>query len=267
MKKTLALILAVIMMLSLLCACGGTKEKVTLKILDTAYTTEDYAIAFAKNSDLTEEVNGALEALIADGTVKAVIDKYISGKENDLKFQQDAEGKEELKMATNANFPPYEYHENNEILGIDAEIAAAICDKLGKKLVIEDMEFDSILASVQSGKCDFGMAGLTVTEDRLKNVDFSTSYATGVQVVIVPEGSPITTVDDLFVEGKNYHIGVQNATTGDIYASGDFEDSGLGTVERYSKAADAIQALVTGKIDCVIIDNEPAKTFVEANNK
>ena len=266
MKKTLSLILAIVLILSVMCACGS-KQKVTLQILDTAYTTEDYAIAFAKNSDLTEEVNGALEALIADGTVKAVIDKYISGKENDLKFQQDAEGKEELKMATNANFPPYEYHENNEILGIDAEIAAAICDKLDKKLVIEDMEFDSILASVQSGKCDFGMAGLTVTEDRLKNVDFSTSYATGVQVVIVPEGSPITTVDDLFVEGKNYHIGVQNATTGDIYASGDFEETGLGTVERYSKAADAVQALVTGKIDCVIIDNEPAKTFVEANNK
>lgn len=163
-----------------------------------------------------------------------------------------------LTMATNATFPPYEFHENGEIVGIDAEIAKAIADKLGMELKIEDMEFDSIITSVQSGKSDMGMAGLTVTEDRKVNVDFSDSYATGVQVVIVKEDSDISSIDDL--NGKK--IGVQTATTGDIYAGDDYGDE---NVERYSKGTDAVSALVSGKIDCVIIDNEPAKEFVKAN--
>ena len=171
-----------------------------------------------------------------------------------------------LIMATNAAFPPYEFYENNKIVGIDAEIAALIADELDKELVIEDMEFGSIVTAVQSGKVDIGMAGMTVTEDRLESVDFTTSYATGVQVVIVPDGSEITTVDDLYAEGATYKIGVQQDTTGDIYMTEDIEKEGLAlTVERYNKGADAVQALVTGKIDCVIIDNEPAKAFVAAN--
>ena len=170
-----------------------------------------------------------------------------------------------ITMATNAEFPPYEYHEGDSIVGIDAEIAAAIAEKIGAELVIEDMAFDSIIPAVQSGKADFGMAGLTVTEERMQQVDFSSSYAQGVQVVIVKEGSPITTVDDLFVDGADNTIGVQNATTGDLYATWDIEDMGLGTIERYNKGADAVQALKTDKIDCVIIDNEPAKAFVAAN--
>lgn len=163
-----------------------------------------------------------------------------------------------LVMATNAAFPPYEYYENGQIVGIDAEIAKAIADKLGMELRIEDMEFDSIIAAVQTGKADIGMAGMTVTEDRKLNVNFTDSYATGVQVVIVKEGSSIKTIDDL--NGKK--IGVQTSTTGDIYASDDFGDE---NVERYSKGTDAVAALSAGKIDCVIIDNEPAKAFVEAN--
>ena len=169
-----------------------------------------------------------------------------------------------LVMATNAAFPPYEYIENGEPTGIDVEIAQAIADELGMELVVEDMEFDSIIPAVQSGKADVGLAGMTVTEDRLQSVNFSTSYATGVQVVIVTEDSEITSVDDLFGD-KNYTIGVQNATTGDLYATWDIEDEGLGTVERYNKGADAVQALISGKVDCVIIDNEPAKAFVAAN--
>ena len=170
-----------------------------------------------------------------------------------------------LVMATNANFPPYEYHEGDKIVGIDAEIAEKIAEELGMEFRIEDMAFDSILPAVQSGKADFGMAGMTVTEDRLKSVNFSTSYATGIQVVIVKEGSPITSVDDLFAEGANHKIGVQINTTGDIYSTDDIEEKGLGVIERYNNGADAIQALVTDKIDCVIIDNEPAKSFVAAN--
>jgi ABC-type amino acid transport substrate-binding protein len=169
-----------------------------------------------------------------------------------------------LSMGTNAQFPPYEYYENNAITGIDAEVAAAIADKLGMELKIEDMEFDSIIASVKSGKVDMGMAGMTITDERLQEVNFSTSYATGVQVVIVKEDSPITSVDDLFGD-SNYTIGVQLATTGDLYSTWDIEDEGLGTVDRYDKGADAVLALVNGKVDCVVIDNEPAKKFVEAN--
>ena len=179
---------------------------------------------------------------------------------NDL--QTANEGK--LTMATNAAFPPYEYLEGNEIVGIDAEIAAAIADKLGLELQIDDMEFDAITEAVKGGKADIGLAGMTVTEERLEEVDFTASYATGVQVVIVTEDSAITSVDDLFAEGASHVIGVQRNTTGDLYTTWDLEDAGLATIDRYSKGADAVQALSTGKVDCVVIDNEPAKAFVEA---
>ncbi|MCL1816143.1 MAG: transporter substrate-binding domain-containing protein [Clostridiales bacterium] len=169
-----------------------------------------------------------------------------------------------LIMATNATFPPYEFHEGGKIIGIDAEIAALIAQKLGMKLDIMDIEFDSIIAAVQTGKADMGMAGMTVTEDRLKSVSFSTSYATGVQVIIVQEDSPIQTVDDIFA--GDYTVGVQTSTTGDIYISDDLEDAGTGKVERYNKGTDAVLALSTGKVDCVVIDNEPAKAFVAANS-
>ena len=170
------------------------------------------------------------------------------------------EGK--LIMATNAAFPPYEYIEGNEIVGIDAEIAKAIADKLGLELVINDMEFDAIIESVKGGKADIGLAGLTVTDERKEAVNFTDSYATGVQVVIVTENSTITSVDDLFADDAATKIGVQRATTGDLYTTWDLEDEGLATIDRYSKGADAIQALKTGKVDCVVIDNEPAKAFV-----
>ena len=199
----------------------------------------------------------------------------------------DEAGKKTLKMATNAYFPPYEYYDGDKIVGIDADIAQAIADKLGMELVIEDMEFNSIISAVQSGNVDFGMAGMTVTEDRLKNVDFSESYATGVQVVIVKADSDYQKPEDL--TGKK--VGVQLATTGDIYASASVEEGGYGeeNVEKFSKGADAIialkqdkidaanvtqynngslavEALVNGQIDAVIIDNEPAKEFVKAND-
>ena len=160
-----------------------------------------------------------------------------------------------LTMATNAYFPPYEYYDGDAIVGIDADIAAAIADKLGLELVIEDMEFDSIITAVSTGKADMGLAGMTVTEERLQNINFSTTYATGVQSIIVKADSGITSCDDL--AGKT--IGVQLATTGDIYAS---DDPNFGGVDQYNKGNDAIMALSQGKVDAVIIDNEPAKSFV-----
>ena len=169
-----------------------------------------------------------------------------------------------LKMATNAEFPPYEFYDGDVVVGIDAEIAAAIAEKIGMELEIVDTAFDSIIPSIVAGMYDMGMAGMTVTEERLEEVNFSESYATGVQVVIVNEGSDITSVDDLFGE-NNYTIGVQTGTTGDLYSTWDIEDEGLGTVSRFNKGADAVEALKIGKVDCVIIDNEPAKAFVAEN--
>lgn len=160
-----------------------------------------------------------------------------------------------LTMATNATFPPYEYYESDAIIGIDAEIAGAVAEKLGLELKIEDMEFDSIILAVTQGKADLGLAGMTVTEERLEAVDFSDSYATGIQAVIVTEDSEITGISDL--DGKK--IGVQLATTGDIYAK---EDFGEDNVEAYNKGADAVMALKQGKVDAVIIDNQPALAFI-----
>ena len=171
-----------------------------------------------------------------------------------------------LHMATNAAFPPYEMiSDNGGFEGIDVEIATAIAQKLGLELVVDDMEFNSVIISVQGGKSDIAMAGLTVTDERKQNVDFTESYATGVQVIIVPEGSDIQTVDDL---ANDKMIGVQDGTTGYIYCSAKVADGGYGEdhVSSYPNGAMAIEALKGGKVDAVVIDNEPAKAFVAAND-
>ncbi len=176
---------------------------------------------------------------------------------------QPAASDNTLVMATNAFFEPYEYYEGDDIVGIDAEVGKAIADKLGMDFSISDVDFDAIIPNVQSGKATMGMAGMTVTPDREKNVSFTRSYSTGIQVVIVPEGSDIASLDDM--EGKM--IGVQQGTTGDIYCSDTPENGGFGeeNVTRYNKGSDAVMALLSGKVDCVVIDNEPAKAFVAAN--
>ncbi|MCQ2419702.1 MAG: ABC transporter substrate-binding protein [Clostridia bacterium] len=170
-----------------------------------------------------------------------------------------------LTMATEATFPPYEYYEGDKIVGIDVEIAQIIAEKLGMELEVTDIAFDSILPGVQTGKYDIGMAGMTVTDERKEQVNFSDSYATGVQVVIVKDGSAITSVDDLFADGANNTIGTQTGTTGFLYATWDIEDEGLGTVKAFAKTTAAVEALKNGQVDCVILDNEPAKALVAAN--
>ncbi len=227
MKKILSAILAGTMMCSMaigFAGCGGSGE---------ASKTETTAPAETK------------AASTADSATKDSANKGENG---------------ELHMATNAFFEPYEYYENDNIVGIDAEIAEAICDKLGYTLVIDDMDFDSIITAVQSGKADFGMAGMTVTEERKQAIDFTDTYTNAVQVIIVKEGSDkVKTKDDL----KTAVIGVQMGTTGDIYVS-DYEADGA-TIERFNKGADAVLALAQGKVDAVVIDNEPAKAFVAQN--
>ena len=236
MKKFIALSLALVLCLGMLAGCGSSEASAA----PAASAPEAPASAPAASAaePAAEPAASAAEPA-ADGALTTVTD-----------------GK--LTMATNAYFPPYEYYDGDAIVGIDADIAQAIADKLGLELVIEDMEFDSIITAVSTGKADFGLAGMTVTEERLQNINFSDSYATGVQSVIVKEDSDIVSLDDL--AGKM--IGVQLATTGDIYASDEF---GSDFVEQYNKGNDAVMALVSGKIDAVIIDNEPAKSYVAAN--
>ena len=164
-----------------------------------------------------------------------------------------------LTMATNATFPPYEMTtDNGTIEGIDVETAQAIADKLGLELQVDDMDFDAALLSVQQGKADIAMAGITVTDERKAVRAFSDSYATGIQSIIVPEGSDIATADDL--AGKK--IGTQRGTTGYLYCSDDF---GEDAVVAYDNGLTAVQALNNGQVDAVVIDNEPAKAYVESN--
>ncbi len=219
MKKVSALILALAMCTAMLTACGG-------------------------NSNTTASTGSAAPAATTSE----------AGADEGYKLATDGT----LTMATNAYFPPYEYYDGQDVIGIDADIAQAIADKLGLKLKIEDMEFDSIITAVSTGKADLGLAGMTVTPDRQKNVDFSDSYATGIQSVIVKEDSTIAKPDDL----KGKKIGVQLSTTGDIYATDEF---GKDSVVQYNKGNDAVMALTQGQIDAVIIDNEPAKSYVAAN--
>ena len=164
-----------------------------------------------------------------------------------------------LTMATNAAFPPYEMTTDaGAFEGIDIDTAQAIADKLGLELQIDDMDFDAALLSVQQGKADIAMAGVTVTDERKAVMDFSDSYATGIQSIIVPEGSDIASPDDL--AGKK--IGTQRGTTGYIYCSDDFGDE---NVVAYDDGLTAVQALNNGQVDAVVIDNAPAKEFIAAN--
>lgn len=163
-----------------------------------------------------------------------------------------------LHMATEGTFPPYEYYDNGQLVGIDIEVAGAIAEKLGMKLETTDIAFESIIPGVQAGKYDIGMAGVTVSEERLQQVNFSDSYATGVQVVIVKEGGKVQSLDDM----ADAIIGTQSGTTGFIYASSDFGDD---HVKSFTKTTDAVEALKNGQVDCVLLDNAPAEALVDAN--
>ncbi len=183
------------------------KRNSDLSILEEEFALEDYAICVSKEQpELTAAINEALSELIEDGTLQKIIDHYITDGEVKGLAYESPEGLDyangELVMATNATFPPYEYYNSNMIVGIDAEMARAVADKLNRKLVIEDMEFDSIITAVQGGKADIGAAGMTVTEDRLKNIDFTISYTTAKQVIVVRNGNSgaITSIRDSFYQ-------------------------------------------------------------------
>ena len=234
MKKILALTLALVLCLGMLSACGNDAS------------SAETSTAAAASTPAEETAAPAEDAAPAD---TAAVTTVTAG---------------ELHMATNAAFPPYEMiADDGSFEGIDVEIAGAIAEKLGLTLVVDDMDFGSIITAVQTGKEDIAMAGLTVTDERKENVDFTDSYATGVQVVIVPEDSDIATIDDL--EGKL--IGCQESTTGYIYCSDTPENGGYGeeNVTAFPNGANAVQALISGKVDCVVIDSQPAQEFVKQN--
>ena len=238
MKKFLAMTLALAMSLSL-AACGGGASSST-----PSASTPDASTSTPDASTGDESTGFAVSSEYGDFTVVE-------------------EGK--LHMSTNASFPPYEMTtDDGGFEGIDVEVAGVIAEKLGLELVVDDMGFDAALTAVQNGQSDIAMAGITVTEDRLEVMDFSESYATGVQVVIVREDSPIQTLDDL---NNAEMIGCQAATTGYIYASDTPENGGYGEehVTAYENGSLAVMALMANQIDAVIIDNEPAKSYVEAN--
>lgn len=199
-----------------------------------------------------------IAAIILSAALVVALAACGSSKDSD---SDKSSGKAEtLTMGTNASFPPYEYvDDNGKIVGIDAEIAQAIADKLGMKLEIKDMEFESLVPAVKAKSIDLALAGMTVNEERKQSVNFSDSYSTGVQVVIVKENSEIKTVDDL----KGKKIGVQAGTTGDTYCTDDFGEE---NVKQFSNGSLAVAALANGQVDCVVIDNEPAKNYVAANS-
>ena len=236
-KKIMAVLVAAGMVVSL-AACGGSQ---------TATGTAESA------AETVESAAETAESTAAEAT-ESVAEAAAS---EDAELVTVTEGK--LTMSTNAAFPPYEMTtDSGDLEGIDIEVAGAIAKKLGLELQVDDMDFDAALLAAQQGKSDIVMAGVSVTEERQKVMEFSDSYATGVQVIIVKEDSEIASVEDL--EGKM--IGTQRGTTGNIYCTDDYGEDHITT---YDNGLTAVQALMNGQVDCVVIDQEPAKAFVAAN--
>ena len=231
MKKLTALLLGTAMVLSL-AACGGSASTASSEAASSEAASSEETSEAASSEAASESTDAAELTTVTDG---------------------------KLTMSTNAAFPPYEMTaDDGSFEGIDIDVAAAIADKLGLELQVDDMDFDAALLAAQNGKSDMVMAGVTVTDERQKVMDFSDTYAEGIQSIIVPEDSDIATVDDL--AGKT--IGTQRGTTGYIYCTDDFgEDS----VVAYDNGLTAVQALNNGQVDAVVIDNAPAKEFVAAN--
>lgn len=232
MKKALSLMTAAALVLSL-AACGSTASSAASSEAASSETaSSDAASSEAASSEAASETETAELSTVEPG---------------------------KLIMSTNAAFPPYEMTTDfGEFEGIDIETAQAIADKLGLELQIDDMDFDAALLAVQQGKSDMVMAGVTVTDERQNVMDFTDSYATGIQSIIVKEDSDIASVDDL--AGKK--IGTQRGTTGYLYCSDDFGDE---NVVAYDDGLTAVQMLNNGQVDCVVIDNAPAKEFIAAN--
>ena len=284
MKKLITLFVACAMLLALslsLTSCGGGDPEPKVKLIDIKLTEEEYAFAVNKNDPtLLATVNELLAEMTADGTFEAIVNKYFSGEGEKTGYAQVAEdpSKNQLVVATNAAFAPFEYMEGDKYYGIDIEIMGKLAEKLGAELVIKNMSFNAVVNSVQQGLCDIAAAGLTVTPERSEIVNFSNAYYQASQMIIVKNGD--TTFDNcktaadveaiLAALSADTTIGVQTGTTGELYVIGD-EDWGFAgySVEckGYESGALAVQDMLNGNLAMVIIDEGPAGMIVSSVNE
>lgn len=281
MKKFLALVLAALMVFALV-ACGGQSDpekKDVVKVNAIKLTDEDYAFGVDKDQpELLEKVNAFIEKIMNDGTFDAVCDKYFAdGTPEAVKSAEEDNSKDQLVIATNAEFKPFEYKEGDSFYGVDMEIAALLAKELGMELVIKDMKFEAVCLSVGQHKCDIAMAGLTVNEERKESVTFSTPYYKAAQHIIVKADDTtfegITDVKGLEEKLKALDpatkIGFQTGTTGEFYVKGD-EDWGFDGLnvegKGYDNGALAVQDMLNGNLDFVIIDEAPANAIAATYN-
>ncbi len=280
MKKTvkiLSVVLALVLVISSFAACG--KAPVTVKIINIELTEEQYAFGVDKNQpELLDEVNKFIAEIKANGKMEEIFNKYFGdGTPTPVKSAEEDPSKDQLVVATNAEFPPFEYTEGDTFLGIDMEIAKLIADHLGKELVIKHMDFDAVCLAVGQQKCDIAMAGLSITEERKESVNFTDSYYQASQKLVVRSDDTTfdncKTADDVLNILKGFgadtKIGFQNGTTGQSYteSTGDYVSNGLKvTASGYSNGVLAVQDMLNGNLNYVIIDAAPAEAIVSSIN-
>lgn len=279
MKKFLSVFLTAALAVSMLAGCGSKGETVTAKVIDIDLTNEEYAFGVDKNQpELLEKTNEFIAKIKSDGTLDEICKKYFSdGEPEAVKSATLDTSKDQLVVATNAAFEPFEYTKGDDYYGIDMEIAQLLADELGKELVIQNMDFDAVCLSVSQQKCDIAMAGLTINEEREGYVTFTDSYYSASQRLIVP--SNVTTFDDCktaddvaakLAETKSSdQIGVQQGTTGQYYVEGseDWDFPGLpAKCVTYKSGSLAVQDMLNGNIQYVIIDAAPASAITDAIN-
>ncbi len=282
-KKTAALVLALLMVCASLAACGkkdGKKEKKTAKVIDVKLTEEEYAFGIDKDQpELLQKTNEFIKQIMSDGTFDTICNKYFGdGEPSAVKSATLDTSKDQLVVATNAAFEPFEYVKGDSYYGIDMEIAKALADYLGMELVISDMDFDAVCLSVGQHKCDIAMAGLTIKPEREEYVTFTDSYYKASQKLIVPSSNTEfdNCTDAASVEAilkskdSKTKIGYQNGTTGQFYVEGDegwgFEGFKTSTTG-YRNGSLAVQDLLNGNVDYVIIDEAPADFITKSINE
>ena len=278
MKKLVSLLLALVCVLSLV-ACGSG-EAVTAEVLEYDLTSEQYAFGVDKDQpELLAEVNAFVQKIKTDGTLDEICDRYFGdGEPKAVESAKEDSSKDQLLVATNAEFAPFEYMEGDKYYGIDMEIAALLAEELGKELVIVNMDFDSVCLNVGQHKSDIAMAGLTVNEEREEHVTFSESYYEASQRLIVPSNDEVfaecASADDVLAKlaelTDKTKIGVQNGTTGYFFVAGDADwgfDGFAAECVGYKNGSLAVQDMLTGNVDYVVIDAAPATAITTAINE
>ena len=280
MKKFLSVFLTAALAVSMLAGCGSKNETVTAKVIDIDLTNEEYAFGVDKTQpELLEDVNKFIADMQSDGTFDEICNHYFGdGTPVAVKSAAYDESKDQLVVATNAAFEPFEYTKGEDYYGIDMEIAQALADSLGKELVIQNMDFDAVCLSVGQQKCDIAMAGLTIKPDREEYVSFSNPYYSAAQRIIVTsdntEFDSCKTAEDveaiLNTKDSSTKIGVQTGTTGQFYCEGDadwgFDGFKVETVG-YKNGSLAVQDLLNGNLNYVVIDSAPATSITDAINE